>query len=116
MQQDTIDRLGGPAVVARMLGCKPPSVVGWRKTGVPAARCPAIELAVAANVTAEEMRPDVHWVRVPDESWPHPDGRPCIDVAGAGGVWCRPGVVGSHGAIVQRDPGSVHVTPGGDAP
>lgn len=27
------------------------------------------------------MRPDVVWARVPDPGWPHPDGRPCIDVA-----------------------------------
>ena len=27
------------------------------------------------------LRPDVRWARVPDAGWPHPDGRPCIDVA-----------------------------------
>lgn len=30
---------------------------------------------------AQELRPDVRWQRVADATWPHPAGRPCIDVA-----------------------------------
>ena len=48
---------------------------------VPPDRCPAIERATDGSVTCEELRPDVRWQRVPDPAWPHPDGRPCIDVA-----------------------------------
>lgn len=48
---------------------------------VPADRCAAIERATSAQVTCEELRPDVAWVRVPDADWPHAGGRPCIDVA-----------------------------------
>lgn len=52
---------------------------GRRK--LPAEHAPAIERATGGEITADALRPDVCWVRVPDPSWPHPDGRPCIDVA-----------------------------------
>ncbi len=78
-----IASLGGPTAVARMLGIRPPSVLGWRGKPPPE-RCPDLERASSAKVTCEEMRPDVRWLRVPDPSWPHPAGRPCIDVAAPG--------------------------------
>jgi len=82
--QHVIDQLGGPAAVARMVGCKPPSVIEWRKRGIPADRCPNIERASAGKVTCEQLRPDAAWHRVPDADWPwHPQGRPLIDVARA---------------------------------
>ena len=34
-------------------------------------------------VTCEELRPDKPWRRIPDESWPHPAGRPVLDFAAA---------------------------------
>jgi len=52
-----------------------------RRRPTPPDRCPAIERATEGRVTCEELRPDVHWQRVPDPAWPHPGGRPCIDVA-----------------------------------
>lgn len=52
---------------------------GRRK--LPSGHCPAIERATNGAVTVEHLRPDVRWVRVPDPNWPHPAGRPCIDVA-----------------------------------
>ena len=54
-------------------------LTGRRST--PQDRCPAIERATAAAITVEDLRPDVRWLRVPDADWPHPQGRPCIDVA-----------------------------------
>lgn len=63
-----------------MLGIKAPSVIGWRGR-IPQDRCPDIERATGGRVTVEQLRHDVRWQRVPDSSWPHPDGRPCIDVA-----------------------------------
>lgn len=72
--------LGGPTAVARMLGIKAPSVIGWGGR-IPPDRCPAIERATSGRVTVEQLRPDVRWQRVPDPDWPHPEGRPCIDVA-----------------------------------
>lgn len=77
---NVIAYLGGPSKVAKMLGIKPPSVIGWGGR-VPADRCPAIERATSGSVAVEQLRPDVRWVRVPDPRWPHPAGRPCIDVA-----------------------------------
>lgn len=77
---DVVQSLGGPTRVAKMLGIRPPSVIGWRGR-IPAQRCPAIERATAGAVTVEQLRPDVRWLRVPDPHWPHPAGRPCIDVA-----------------------------------
>ena len=75
-----INELGGPTAVARLLGIKAPSVIGWAGR-VPPDRCPAIERHAYPKVTCEQMRPDVRWLRVPDAEWPHPAGRPCIDVA-----------------------------------
>ena len=76
-----IDQLGGPTAVARMVGCRVPSVIEWRKRGIPADRCPAIERATSGAVTVEVLRPDAAWSRIPDPSWPHPASRPVIDVA-----------------------------------
>jgi DNA-binding transcriptional regulator YdaS (Cro superfamily) len=86
-----IDQLGGPTAVARMVGCRVPSVIEWRKRGIPADRCPAIERATLGAVTVEVLRPDAAWSRIPDPAWPHPAGRPVIDVA-------RPVAVAQEGA------------------
>lgn len=56
-------------------------VTGARK--VPPERCPSIERATNGEVRCEDLRSDVTWLRVPDPGWPHPAGRPCIDVANA---------------------------------
>lgn len=45
----------------------------------------APEMAVAAEresgglVAVESVLPSPHWVRLPDPSWPHPEGRPVLD-------------------------------------
>lgn len=80
MSKITVKDLGGPTRVARVLGLAAPSVHGWRN-GIPADHCPALERESGGNFTVEQMRPDVRWHRVPDPAWPHPDGRPLIDVA-----------------------------------
>lgn len=81
--ENLIDKLGGPAAVARMAGCRAPSVIEWRKRGIPVDRCPAIEQGTAGAFTCEQMRPDVRWHRIADPAWPHPEGRPLIDVTRA---------------------------------
>ena len=48
---------------------------------VPIERCPDIERATEGLVTCEELRGDVTWIRVPDSSWPHKNGRPLPDHA-----------------------------------
>ena len=79
--EHVIDQLGGPAKVARMVGCKPPSVIEWRKRGIPADRCPSIERETGGSFPCEVLSPETPWSRIPDQAWPwHPEGRPVIDV------------------------------------
>ena len=77
---DIFERFG-PSELARMVGCKAPSVIEWRGRGIPPARCPDIERATGGQYSCEQLRPDVRWVRVQDAQWPwHVAGRPLIDV------------------------------------
>lgn len=78
-----VELIDGPSATATHLGMSPAAVSQWlsgtRQT--PPERCPDIERLCGGRITADQLRPDVRWQRVPDLSWPHPDGRPCIDVA-----------------------------------
>ncbi len=77
-----IELAGGQSALARLIEAKPQEVWNWANgRAIPPDRCPTIERATAGKVTCEELRPDVRWQRVPDPAWPHPEGRPCIDVA-----------------------------------
>jgi DNA-binding transcriptional regulator YdaS (Cro superfamily) len=67
--------------LAARIGVSKAAISQWLSGKPPPDRCPALERATDGRVTCEEMRPDVSWQRVPDPSWPHPEGRPCIDVA-----------------------------------
>lgn len=78
---DLINQLGGTSVVARMTGVSAPTAHAYRQRGIPPERCPFIERGTGGRVTVEGIRPDVHWSRIPDPTWPHPAGRPVIDVA-----------------------------------
>jgi len=75
--------LGSQSALAKLLEISPGAVSqfvsGIRK--IPEQRCPSIEVATLGSVKCEELRPDVAWIRVQDPDWPHPLGRPCIDVA-----------------------------------
>lgn len=48
---------------------------------VPIERCAAIERATGGIVKCEKLRPDVRWSRIADKVWPHPDGRPVVEVS-----------------------------------
>lgn len=76
-----IDVLGGPAELARRLNCKAPSIIEWRKRGIPRDRRPHLELHYYPRFVVEQIQDGARWVRVPDPAWPHPGGRPCLDVA-----------------------------------
>ncbi len=78
-----IKACGTQTSLAEKLGVKQPTVSEWLRDErqVPKGRCPDIERITGGSVTADELRPDVRWLRIPDPSWPHPGGRPCIDVA-----------------------------------
>lgn len=71
--------------LCRQIGAHPPDMSRWVKgeRGVPPDQCSAIERATAGVVTCEELRGDLPWVRIPDARWPHPGGRPALDVARA---------------------------------
>lgn len=71
--------LGGPTAVARMTGLSVPTVHGWK--AIPFTHCPSIEHATNGIHSCENLRPDLHWVRVPDSAWPHKEGRPLLDLA-----------------------------------
>ncbi len=73
--------VGSQAELARMLGVMPAAVFQWvKKTRpIPHDKCAAIERACGGAVSCDDLLPDLNWVRVPDASWPHPDGRPTID-------------------------------------
>jgi hypothetical protein len=52
-----------------------------RRRVLPIERCPAVERALQGAATCEQLRPDVRWVRMPDDGWPNPQGRPLPDLA-----------------------------------
>ena len=72
---------GRAAALSRQTGFSPImiSLYRARRRGVPPAKCPIIERLSGAQVTCEELRPDLPWARLPDPSWPHPQGRPVLD-------------------------------------
>ena len=63
----------------------PQTVWQWARGArrVPRSKCAAVEAASKGAVTVEELRPDLPWARIPDLSWPHPEGRPVVDEARA---------------------------------
>lgn len=57
------EKVGGQAALARILDVKPPTVNQWVKgeRQVPAEKCPAIERATDGTTRCEDLRPDVPW-------------------------------------------------------
>ena len=57
-----IQASGGITALAKVLQLKSHAVINqWRRTQVPAERCPAIEQATGGLVRCEDLRPDVAW-------------------------------------------------------
>lgn len=81
--------LGGdsPTAIAKALGgvITRQVVEYWQSTGrVPAKSAPLVERACIERgclVSVEKLSPGEPWVRVKDRKWPHPAGRPLLDVA-----------------------------------
>lgn len=69
--EHVIDRLGGPSAVAKMLKLSSPSVVNWRRRGIPIERCVAIERATGGAVMRWDLRPK-DWRDI----WPELEARP----------------------------------------
>lgn len=76
---------GRQTALAVAVKAQPQLVWQWANNRpVPADRCADIERASDGDVTCEELRPDLTWVRVPDKHWPwHRKGRPLLDVTAA---------------------------------
>lgn len=75
---------GAQTRLARQINAQPQLVWQWANgvKPVPADRVASIERASSGQVTCEEVRPDLTWVRVPDVEWPwHALGRPLLDLA-----------------------------------
>jgi len=87
MEQTPIQRAiaisGSQQALGRMLKVSQSAVGQWALDGrpVPLDRAVEIEQVLEAQITCNELRPDARWVRIPDPSWPHPGGRPLLDVA-----------------------------------
>lgn len=64
---------GRLTALARHFGLTQGAVSQWRRNGVPPPRMKAVRDFTEGAVTLEEM--------LPDPTWPHPEGRPCLDVA-----------------------------------
>jgi len=52
-----------------------------QRRNVPAKWRAAIERFLEGKVSVEEFGDDVRWHRVKDRAWPHPKGRPLLDVS-----------------------------------
>ncbi|WP_083438206.1 transcriptional regulator [Caldimonas brevitalea] len=78
-----IQLLGSGVELASVLDRSPQFVSQLRKgeRPVPQDLCPLIEKATKGEVTCEQLLGNVQWYRVRDKSWPHPAGRPLVDVA-----------------------------------
>lgn len=59
-----VDLAGGPANVARHCGVTSQAVSQWMSSGhIPVERVAGLEAASGGKVRAEDVRPDVHWMR-----------------------------------------------------
>lgn len=73
--------MGSASSLALALNVSAAAVGQWKSGDrqVPPERCTEIEALTGFRVSCEELRPDVGWVRMPDPSWGHPNGRPLVD-------------------------------------
>lgn len=77
-----IDLLGGTVAAAKKLNLNSyQALQQWGANGVPAKHRAALEHATGGAVTVEDFGNDAVWHRIKDKAWPHPNGRPLLDVA-----------------------------------
>ena len=70
----------GLTPTAGVIGVSVQRLGNWLDRGIPMDQCAKVEVSLGGAVAVEDMRPDINWLRVKDKSWPHPKGRPVIDV------------------------------------
>ena len=80
---EIVAEAGGPAAVAKEHGSSVQAVCFWRdgERKPPASLYPLLERMTGGRATCEQMAPEINWYRARDAKWPHPKGRPLIDVA-----------------------------------
>lgn len=78
-----IQFFGTQAELAARLAVARPVVNEWVKgrRPIPPGRAALIEQITGGRVICERLVAAEKWIRVPDPCWPHPKGRPCLDVA-----------------------------------
>lgn len=78
-----ISDAGGAAAVAREANVSVQAVCFWRDMdrALPEKVAPVLERMSGGKAVCEELLPETLWHRIPDPDWPHPAGRPLIDVA-----------------------------------
>ena len=61
---------GEARVLAKQIGVKAPLISLWRlgRRPVPAERCPDIELATSGLIRCEDLRPDINWAVLRNQS------------------------------------------------
>ena len=71
------------SALCRLIGAHPPDMSRWVSGDrpIPADKCALIEFHTGGLSTCEENMPGLVWLRVRDRKWPHPHGRPTLDVA-----------------------------------
>jgi hypothetical protein len=76
------------AELCRLIDAHAPDMSRWISEpshkdhrAIPEAKCALIEMHTDGMSTCEENRPDLSWARIPDPNWPHPAGRPVLDLA-----------------------------------
>lgn len=70
--------------IARALGYDDLRNVSAWANGVrqfPAQHCVTLERESKGELPVEMLRPGERWMRVKDKTWPHPQGRPLLDLA-----------------------------------
>lgn len=71
-----------PSALAKAIGARQQEVWNWANgRRIPADRCVELERRFHPRVSVDDLRPDIPWERVADPGWPHPGGRPCLDIA-----------------------------------
>jgi len=57
--EDAIRVADGVTALAELIGVEQPHISKWKKNGVPAKWCKAIEKATSKTVTCYDLRPDI---------------------------------------------------------
>lgn len=81
---EAIRIVSGTNELARQLHVSLSNPHMWlQRNHVPATARPGIEFVTKGRIKVERFGKDARWIRVPDETWPNPLGRPLLDIVHA---------------------------------